>query len=93
MFVYASYFQREVVAVADGAFRLYKEKTPIKKQFAKEKWEQMAKAIATIVRSFRKKEFNKMLAVADPAKEDDFMAEVCFHVTNSKIFVMYFFNF
>ena len=90
LLVYASYLQREVVAAMDEASRLYKEKIPIKKQYAKEEWEQMAKATTTIVRSFRKKEFNKMLAVADPANGDDFMAEVCFHANNSKILVMYF---
>ena len=44
------------MAAADEASRLYKEKkNPIKKQSAKEECEQMAKATATIVRSFRKK--------------------------------------
>ena len=78
---------------ADEASRLYKEKNPIKKQSAKEEWEQMAKATASIIRSFRKKEFDKMLAVADPTNGNDFIAEVCFHANTSKILVMYFLNF
>jgi hypothetical protein len=86
--VYVSYLQREVVAAADEASRLYKEKIPMKKQSAKEEWEQMAKATASVVRSFRKKKIDKLLAVADPANGDDFMAEVCFHANNSKILVM-----
>jgi hypothetical protein len=39
----------------------------------------MAKATTSIVISFRKKKIDKIPAVADPANEDDFMAEVCFH--------------
>lgn len=68
MLVYDSYLQREVVAAADEASRLYKEKNPIKKQSTKGEWEEMTKAIASIVRSVRKKEFDKLLAVSDPAK-------------------------
>ena len=78
------------MAAADEASRLYKEKTPIKKQSAKGEWEEMAKATAAIVRSFRKKEFDKMLAVADPTNGDDFMVEVCSYAKFSKIIVMCF---
>ena len=38
------------------------------------------------------KKFNQMPTVADPANGNDFMAKVCFHANNSKIFVMYFFK-
>lgn len=55
MLVYDSYLQREVVAAADEASRLYKEKNPIKKQSTKGEWEEMTKAIASIVRSVRKR--------------------------------------
>jgi hypothetical protein len=79
-----------VVAAADEASRLYKEKTPIKKQSAKGEWEEMTKATASIVRSVRKKEFDKLLAVSDPANGDDFMLEVCFHINICKIILMYF---
>ncbi len=90
MLVYDSYLQREVVAAADEASRLYKEKTPIRKQSAKGEWEEMTKATASIVRSVRKKEFDKLLAVSDPANGDDFMLEVCFCMNICKIYSMYF---
>ena len=78
------------MTATDEASKLYKEKNPIKKQYAKEDWEQMAKATTTIIRSFRKKTFDKMLPVADPTNGDDFMAEICFYAHNCKILVMYF---
>ena len=54
----------------------------------KGEWEKMSKATAAIFRLFRKKEFDKMLAVADPANGDDFMVEVCSYTNISKIIIM-----
>ena len=85
------------MTIADEASRLYKEKTPIKKQSAKGEWEEIRKATTAIVKSFRKKKFDKMLAVADPANGDDFMMEVCSYTNISKIIItclsFYGFNF
>lgn len=50
--VYDSYLQGEMVVVADEASSLYKEKTPIKKQFVKGERKEMAKATTAVVRSF-----------------------------------------
>ena len=54
----------------------------------KGKWEKMSKATAAFFRLFRKKEFDKMLAVADPANGDDFMVEVCSYTNIPKIIIM-----
>ena len=89
LLVYDSYLQREVVAAADEASRLYKENTPIKK-YAKGEWEEMAKATAAIVRSFKKNQSDKMLVVVHPPNGDDFMIDVCSYAKFSKIIVMYF---
>ena len=90
MLVYDSYLQREVVAAADEASRLYKEKTLIKKQSTKGEWEEMTKATTLIVKSVRKKEFDKLLAVSDPANGDDFMLEVYSYANICKIILIYF---
>ena len=76
MLVHGSYLQRYVVVVEDEASRLYKEKSPIKKQSMKWQWEEMAKVIATIIKLFEN--FNKMLAISNLANGDDFMAYVYF---------------
>ena len=89
---YGCYLQREVVVVAYETSRLYKEKTPIKKQSVKGEWEEKAKGTPVIVRLFAKKN-DKMLAVADPANEDDFMVEVCSYANFSKIVVICFNSF
>ena len=64
------------MAASDEAARIYKEKTPILEQTAAGVWDAMTAASKTMVDTIKKKDFTKLLAIANPRNGDEFLAEV-----------------
>jgi hypothetical protein len=69
-------FQRNVVAALEEACRNYMDNTPLAQRSPRLELEAIANAVRKRVRAFRSKEFDKLLALADPANGIDFVKEV-----------------
>ena len=70
--------QREVVVGIDEACRIYNETTPSLERSEQGLGEVISKTHTKIIKSIRIKEFEKLLAVADPGNGMEFLEEVYF---------------
>ena len=64
--------QREVVVDIDEAYRIYNETTPSVERSEQGLGEVISKTHTKIIKNIRTKEFEKLLAVADPENEMEF---------------------
>lgn len=77
------------MAASEEACREYMDNTPLAQRSPRLELEAIANAVRKTVRAFRSKEFDKLLAVADPANGVDFVKEVSLFIM-SLIFVICF---
>ena len=70
--------QREVVVGIDEALRIYNETTPSLEKSEQGLGEVISKTHTKIIKSIRTKEFEKLLVVANPWNEMEFLEEVYF---------------
>ena len=75
------------MAASEEACREYMDNTPLAQRSPRLELEAIANAVRKTVRAFRSKEFDKLLAVADPANDVDFVKEVSLFIM-SLIFVI-----
>lgn len=64
------------MAASEEACREYKENTPLAQRSPRLELDAIANAVRKTVRTYRSKEFDKLLAVADPANGVHFVKEV-----------------
>ena len=64
------------MAASEEACREYKENTPLAQRSSRLELDAIANAVRKTVRTYRSKEFDKLLAVADPANAVHFVKEV-----------------
>ena len=64
----------------EKACREYRDKILLPQKFLRLKFEAIANAVRKILRSYRSKEFDKLLAIADPANGVDFIKDVSFYL-------------
>ncbi len=77
------------MAASEEACREYRDNTPVAQRSPRLELEAIANAVRKTVRTYRSKEFDKLLAVADPANGIDFVKEVSLCITRL-IFAFYF---
>jgi hypothetical protein len=73
-------FQRRCAKVADEAQARYYDKTPENERTGHGVWSAMAEATAAEIKRIRVKDFDKMLAIANPELGKAFEQEVCYSV-------------
>jgi hypothetical protein len=64
------------VVTSEEACREYKENTPLAQRSPRFELDAIANAVRKTVRTYRSKEFDKLLAVADPANGVHFVKDV-----------------
>jgi hypothetical protein len=64
------------VAASEEACHEYRDNTPLAQRSPRLELQAIANAVRKTVRAYRSKEFDKLLAVADPANGIDFVKEV-----------------
>ena len=68
------------MAASEEAYRKYMHKTPLAQRSPRLELQAIANTMKKTMRAYRSKEFDKLLVVADPANDVDFVQEVIFSI-------------
>ena len=80
-----------MAASEEACRREYRDNTSVAQRSPRLELEAIANAVRKTVRTYMSKEFDKLLAVADPANGIDFVKEVSFYIT--LLFLQYVFGY